>query len=217
MVSMRKLIRVIALCLIALVGCSQATHERLSKFFFEVPEETSSSSEGETASAASAEEPPMLVLPESKYKSVHPPYAQRSCDTCHDTAARMRVRENFLDVCSECHERYFSSDVGHPPVAAGECIECHDPHRSEHAALLKQAMFETCIDCHDEPEDLSEEAHGGDDAENCTKCHDPHFGKGQLLRTPPVGWIRDRNNPGLGKVLAGAVSCVWAEGRSDRP
>jgi predicted CXXCH cytochrome family protein len=61
-------------------------------------------------------------------------------------------------------------------------MDCHRPHRSEHSALLILPLFDTCIECHDEPEDLSETAHSGTDAEDCMKCHDPHFGEGMLLR-----------------------------------
>jgi hypothetical protein len=43
------------------------------------------------------------------------------------------------------------------------------------------------VDCHDEPEDLSEDNHAGAGVEQCTKCHDPHFGEGMFLRD---GWPR---------------------------
>jgi predicted CXXCH cytochrome family protein len=180
-----------------LAGCSQATRERLTTFFFEVPEEAPAPKAVDTATPTAAE-PPTLVLPESKYKSIHPPYAQHGCDSCHDAAQKMHVREDLVDACSECHDRYFSADVGHAPVAEGRCDACHDPHRSEHAGLLKLATFDTCVDCHDEPEDLSEAAHGGEGVENCTECHDPHFGTARLLKHSPVGSIRNKNEPYYG-------------------
>ncbi|MCH8856034.1 MAG: hypothetical protein IIA03_07305 [Proteobacteria bacterium] len=97
----------------------------------------------------------------------------------------MGTREDMLDACRKCHQRYFSNEVGHAPVTQGQCTECHDMHRSVELKLLKMSTFELCIECHEEPEDLSEEAHGGTDVERCTACHDAHFGSGMLLRP---GW-----------------------------
>ena len=87
-----------------------------------------------------------------------------------------------MDSCEDCHPRFFSEEVGHPPVADRSCQGCHTLHRSTQPHLLLRSLLETCVECHDEPEDLSEEAHSGDGVENCTQCHDPHFGKGALLR-----------------------------------
>ena len=183
---MRNSVCAILLCLLITIGCSQGARERLKHWFFEVPEETKTQ--------VIAHEPalqengvPRLVVAESKYKSLHPPYVDRQCGSCHDAVNRMRARADLIDSCRSCHARYFGDEVGHFPVAQSECAACHDMHRSEHPALLKMSIYETCIECHDEAEDLSEEAHGGKGAENCIACHDAHFGTGKLLKKVRAG------------------------------
>ncbi len=182
---MRKLV-IVVWCLVGIaLGCSQAVRLRLEAFFFEIPE-AGATQPDTAASLVSAEPLPTLTLPGPRFRSFHPPYVLRQCTDCHDSSSRMQVRDDFPDQCRSCHARYYGDEVGHPPVAEGECRTCHVLHRSVHPRLLTLSVFETCIECHDEPEDLSEEAHGGEDGgeeiRNCIACHDPHFGTSPLLR-----------------------------------
>lgn len=180
---MRKFAWLMLFALIVAMGCSQTARDRFTHWFFEIPEGAPAQEASAQSSSASASyEPPTLSVPEGKYKSVHGPVVKRDCTSCHDPNQRMHVREDMMDSCRVCHERYFGADVAHSPVEEQECAGCHEPHRSEHPYLLKQPVLETCTECHDGPEDLSEEAHSGENAENCTACHDAHFGEEMLLK-----------------------------------
>ena len=166
------------------VGCSSAARQRLKVFFFEIPVAESSTPQVSDATATTLASLPLPVveLPPSRFRSLHQPYVERNCRSCHDAANRMSVRADLADQCRSCHTRYYSEHVGHEPVSQGECAACHEPHRSVHPALLRLSVFETCVDCHEEPEDLSPDAHSGENVENCTACHDAHFGTGVLLK-----------------------------------
>jgi predicted CXXCH cytochrome family protein len=172
---------VLALLAAVVLSCSSDARQRLTHFFFEVPDEPVAG-----ASTEAAAEPagvPELALPPARFASVHHPYAEQQCDACHHVDERMRVAPEHRDSCGDCHEDHFDEDlVKHEPVLDGDCSMCHVPHRSQHRALLIQPVFETCTDCHD-AEDLSEAAHGAAEATNCVACHDAHFGGAHLLKT----------------------------------
>ncbi len=185
---MRKVTWACGMGVLVLWGCSTSTRDKLSHWFFEIPDESAPILV--TADGLPATMPAKgLAVANSDYISTHPPFIKHQCLVCHAQEDQMKPREDeaLLNVCRDCHAKYFSENVGHAPVMEGACITCHDMHRSMHPTLLKLTVFETCIGCHDEPEDLSEEAHSGDNVQNCTRCHDPHFGEGMLLRTQLTG------------------------------
>jgi predicted CXXCH cytochrome family protein len=131
---------------------------------------------------------------------VHQPVADRRCAVCHDVDHRMHVRKDYLAACQDCHARYFSDEVGHPPVERSRCNKCHEPHRSTVQGLLVEELFDTCMRCHDDPKDMSERFHHpvNEHVKQCTLCHDPHFGEGFRIRSgAPVGdWGDKRHKAG---------------------
>ncbi len=180
-------------------GCNAAFRDKLDHFFFEIPEQqpkekVATTNETEKESQTPLPELPTLTLARTKFQSVHPPYVTRDCQNCHDRSNRMQIRDDLAESCSHCHPRFFSDDVEHYPVAEGECATCHEMHRSTLKHLLKMPVFDTCIECHDEPEDLSEEAHSGENVKNCVRCHDPHFGTGPFLK-PGIVAPQTADNP----------------------
>ncbi len=184
----RACLAVVLLCVV--FGCSQAARDRVTHFFFEIPGENGPSTDAGAREPVPGSSSPDFTTPVTfsgrgiTFASRHRPVVERRCSSCHDAGDRMQVNTDLMMAsCKGCHTRYFGEDVGHPPVADGDCMSCHTPHRSQQPSLLNLPVFETCLECHDEPEDLSEPAHSGADAEACVACHDPHFGQEMLLKS----------------------------------
>ncbi len=114
---------------------------------------------------------------------VHPPVKMGVCMLCHDPHGAERASLLRVDtdqkLCAQCHRvKFDQSKHMHPPVGDGLCGACHDPHGSDHEKFLRSPAPELCLDCHDDIEELLDDASVTHDAvttgRSCLGCHDPH-------------------------------------------
>jgi len=178
--------------LVIMIGCAHESRERWRHFFFEIPDQKDApSQQRESGGFSPRETPEPLQLPPARFAVVHNPVLTGECVACHDTSNQMAPREDLASACATCHTEFASMQQGHPPVVAGECTTCHEMHRSNIPSLLHEPVYDTCVECHDEPEDLSEKAHGVAGVERCTNCHDPHFGQAPFLKPNYARFMAD--------------------------
>jgi predicted CXXCH cytochrome family protein len=119
-------------------------------------------------------------------KSVHPAIAM-GCAACHTAVDATDVPHKITnrnpkglsakmrDLCYSCHDRTpFMKNTVHGAVMLG-CTSCHDPHTSDHAKLLKEAIPQLCLTCHENPVTAQKGAtHAMTGKELCSTCHNPH-------------------------------------------
>lgn len=170
-----------AVLLAAFLGCSPARrYEVLSYFFDGVPDPNAPVlADGQPAEGGTTAGVQLVG-------SVHKPYADDDCASCHDSA--MGRFEQFQklesDVCMRCHESALNQyPVMHGPVAVMECNFCHQPHESREPHLLQKQARELCMQCHvaellspSPPQHLMPEA-------SCITCHSGHGGQDRRMLT----------------------------------
>jgi predicted CXXCH cytochrome family protein len=126
-------------------------------------------------------------------KSVHQAISM-GCESCHSAVDASVVPHKFTnrnpkglaskmrDLCYNCHDRAsFMKTTVHGAIALG-CTTCHNPHRSNHARLLKEAVPTLCVGCHEDrfaPGKSTGHSLAGNEA--CSSCHDPHASDGPKL------------------------------------
>lgn len=114
----------------------------------------------------------------------HVPYVKRDCFGCHDQTKGYAAKIDRDSSCVGCHDAYFQvakADWIHGPVAMGECSMCHEPHRSEHAGLVKAPQPDLCYACHEASHFEADPFHSTLEDKTCTRCHDPHAAGNRLL------------------------------------
>ncbi len=120
--------------------------------------------------------------------SVHAPFAEGSCDTCHVGGKASALSENGgKALCTACHadveEAAKKPRVPHAALE-GDCTACHNPHASKEPKLLRASGEALCVSCHEaQSRKEKESAHGAIAWLGCQSCHRPHGGdEPKLLR-----------------------------------
>jgi predicted CXXCH cytochrome family protein len=111
----------------------------------------------------------------------HPPFAEKSCDNCHERGegGSVKLVDNMTEVCSACHDGV-SADLKlptlHAPFEAGECTSCHRVHAADQPKLLKAETSTLCFSCHDDlrKADTLAFVHRPFGEKKCLECHKPH-------------------------------------------
>ena len=103
------------------------------------------------------------------------------CDGCHtlqnkDDKTVASMTASGKDLCLTCHDGMKDLDkkkAPHSPVE--DCENCHVPHASKEKHLLKAALPDLCLGCHD-AEEMKTKVHKGQPVHGttCVGCHNPH-------------------------------------------
>jgi len=174
------------LTLLVLSQCSPYTGKNLLNFFFDgVPESdtllagTMDPEDAAPDSLALSEGMPVLSGPSH---TVHYPYEEGECASCHNENSLGTLVEAQPDLCYLCHED-LSASYGylHGPVAGGYCTSCHDPHRSKSGKLLRLTGEALCFYCHEKESVVKNEMHQDLEGMFCMDCHNPHGGEDKYI------------------------------------
>lgn len=113
----------------------------------------------------------------SKSESVHPPYGEKQCDSCHDKTKPDGLVRPRQELCFICHPDIIKEAFVHGPASVGGCLECHVPHSSQSPSLLKREKSQVCGGCHREKR-ITEGMHTNVMSRGmlCMDCHNPHAG-----------------------------------------
>jgi predicted CXXCH cytochrome family protein len=161
-----------------LISCSpQSKHDTLSVFFDGVPDPNAVNKidSVQVASIDSLALPDPNRIFEKEFK--HQPFADNSCDNCHDQSNSNKLLEKQPNLCYQCHDDYSKKyKVVHGPAASGYCTGCHEPHSSPNEKLIVSDGQKLCYNCHDKTDVMNNEIHQTIDETKCWDCHDPHGG-----------------------------------------
>lgn len=74
------------------------------------------------------------------------------CVNCHviesqGETSRVALKKAEGGLCQQCHAPQRFERV-HLPYGLGMCTRCHDPHQSKNPMLLRRAVNDLCLECH---------------------------------------------------------------------
>ncbi|MBI5095239.1 MAG: hypothetical protein HZB26_22745 [Candidatus Hydrogenedentes bacterium] len=159
-------------------GCAtpEARYHALSVFFDGVPEPGAAPA---VAPQKTGDAEPAAPAPQF---SLHPPYADRKCDLCHENQFSNHLKMEKSLLCGSCHQSdQFTGKVVHGPVSSGNCYACHDPHKSQYPHLLLEEGSAICGRCHTPESFENLERHRSEKGGDCLSCHTPHSGEKERL------------------------------------
>jgi predicted CXXCH cytochrome family protein len=109
-------------------------------------------------------------------ENAHYPFAEKMCDSCHDSSAPGKFTASGSQLCLNCHadiETLVQSKFPH--IAASEdCLGCHGPHATSKKSLLLETGEKLCGQCHDLTHEENAVLHPPFADGECTECHNPH-------------------------------------------
>ncbi len=123
----------------------------------------------------------------------HPPFAEKSCDNCHEKGedGSVKLAGEVNEVCSSCHDN-ITTEMKlphlHAPFEGGECVSCHRVHAADQPKLLKAEASNLCLGCHEDLRgmDTLKVVHKPFGEKKCLDCHKPHGSQYEKLTTKPA-------------------------------
>jgi predicted CXXCH cytochrome family protein len=176
--------RVIPLALLALmVSCSS---RGLLTFFFDgVPVHDTSktaTTQGKDFDEINRDVFRPVPLEISKEYTVHYPYSEKECYSCHDEKSKSELIMPLPGLCYTCHDDYSKKFKSvHGPVSAGYCTVCHNPHMAKEKNLLIRTGQQICLNCHEIKSVMKNTEHKDIAGSECTLCHNPHGGETRFI------------------------------------
>ena len=169
-----------------LVSCSPKLSNNVLTFFFDgvPPNDTLKHEKGrdpkfENSSSEVFRSEPVEV---NNNYTVHYPYKEKECFSCHDEKSKSELIMPQPDLCYTCHDDYSKKfKYVHGPVATGYCTSCHNPHMSKEKKLLIRSGQQICLNCHESKSVFKNVVHKDIGDSECTLCHNPHGGENRFI------------------------------------